>query len=171
MKRILCCAICLMAVGILLVACSGKTTDCNTLMEQICGLFPDIPATESMYLSDTSQGGIEMSEQDAAHIYTGEYGTLAEWAMLDSYAVRLPDAPQIYEIHILKVKNDSDVETVSKLLCQRADLLAKYFADPAKTGEYDYSGYRAEVYQKGQYVFLLATPNNASVIELIEKNI
>lgn len=161
----------MLAVGSIVTACSGKTVDCNGLMQEICQLFPDMPATESMYLSDTTSGGISMSEQDAAHIYTGEYGTLSEWSMLDSYAVRLPDRPQIYEIHILKVKNESDAETVSKLLCRRADLLAQYFVNPEKTGDYDYSSYRADVYMKGQYVFLLATPNNAAVIDLIEKKL
>ncbi len=171
MKKICFLVAVMLTFVVFLTSCSSGAVDCGTLLQDICKLFPDMPASESIYLSDQANGTSAMSEQDAAHIYKGEYGTLAEWAMIDSYAVRLPDRAQIYEIHILKVKNDADTETVSKLLCQRADLLAKYFSDPEKAGEFDYSAYRADVYMKGQYVFLLATPNNASVIELIEKSV
>ena len=170
MKRKLTCWIALTLSMLVLVSCSSGKESCASLMEQICLLFPDLPGSETVYTT-AGEGAKTISEQDAAHIYVGDYGTLAEWSLIEDYAIRLPDQPQIYEIHVLKVKNASDSETIAKLLCQRADLLAKYFADPAKTGDYDYSSYRADVYKKDQYVFLIATPNNASVIALIEERL
>lgn len=161
----------ILAACTMLTACGSGAVRASGLLSDICQLFPDLPATESVYQSDTESGGELLSEQDAAHIYKGEYGALPEWSLVEEYAVRLPDQPQIYEIHILKVKDETNLETISKLLCHRADLLAKYFNDPSKTGDYDYSGYRADVYQKGQYVFLIATPNNDSVIALIDKSV
>lgn len=153
-------------------ACGAKKVTCEKLLEELTGLYPDIPETESVYLSgkeETEKG--YLSEQDAAFLYLGEYGSLPEWSMIDDFAVRIPDRPQVYELHVFHAANAADTEAVCKLLCHRADLLEAYFRNPEKTGGLDYSAYRAEVYVKGSYVFLLATPDNDAAIGLIEKTV
>ncbi|MCQ2424782.1 MAG: hypothetical protein MJ070_01430 [Lachnospiraceae bacterium] len=153
-------------------SCGAKKESCENLLEGLVSLYPDIPETESLYLAgkeETEKG--YLSEQDAAFLYLGEYGSLPEWTLIDDFAVRIPDRPQVYELHVFHAANAADTEAVCKLLCRRADLLEAYFRNPEKTGTYDYSTYRAEVYVKGSYVFLLATPDNAAAIDLIEKSV
>ncbi len=154
------------------VSCGGTAKNCSSLLDALTALYPDIPATETLYRKDGEETGFRtLSEQDAAFLYLGDYGAMPEWSLIDDYAVRIPDRPQVYELHVFRVGNVSDAEAVCKALCHRADLLEAYFRNPEKTGDYDYTSYRAEVYVKGNYVFLLATPDNAAAIDLIEKTV
>ena len=165
----------LLLSGILMLFSSCKlrsNPDCATLLRELSALYPDMPASDSVYLSGKAEGESGfLSETDACFIYTGVYGELPEWSLIDSYAVHLPDRPQVYEIHIIKVKNETDTETVCKMMCHRADLLHKYFLAQTDGGDYDYSRYKAEIYTKGGYVFLLATPDNEAAKKHIEKRV
>ncbi len=173
MKKILATVLFLSSLLMLFSACGLRgQTDCSALLKELTALYPDMPASDSVYLSGKAEGeqGF-LSETDASFIYTGVYGTLPEWELIDSYAIRLPDRPQVYEIHIVKVKNETDADTVCKMMCHRADLLHKYFLAQTEGGDYDYSRYQAEIYSKGSYIFLLATPDNEVAKKCIEKKI
>ena len=158
--------------SILLTSCS-KTPDITELptdlMARIVSLFPDIPPAKATYFDGADI--LDMNYLDpeyAGFMYTGDYvENFTDLDKLESYAIRIPNGKSVFEIHILKVRNLSDVESIADLCNKRINLL--------KSG--DIAGYdpelfytiieKAEIYTMGQYVFLLSTTDNEAVKGLI----
>lgn len=139
------------------------------IMAKIVSAFPDIPVAKAIYFenADILDKGY-LDPEYAGFMYTGEYHeSFTELDKLESYAIRIPDGKSVFEIHILKVRNLSDVESIRDLCTSRINIM--------KTG--DIAGYdpelfytiieKAEVYTVGNYVFLLSTTDNEAVKEII----
>lgn len=158
----------------LFVSCESVTpaviTDSPTdLMAKIVSVFPDIPVTGAVYFegAEELEPGYLDSEY-ACYIYTRDY--IEGFDMLDkleAYAIRIPDTKSAFEIHILKVRNLSDTETIADYCESRINLLKS-----GDIAEYDSEMYsviieKAHVYTVGNYVFLLSTPDNDAVKDII----
>lgn len=157
-------------------SCSGDTfvpTDPPMdIMAKIVSYFPDIPTSKAVYFenADILDSGY-LDPEYAGFMYTGGYvENFTELDKLESYAIRIPDGKSVFEIHILKVRNLSDVESIVELCESRLNLM--------RTGDialYDPELYyviieKAEVYTLGNYVFLLSTTDNEAVKEIISNS-
>ena len=158
--------------SILLSSCT-KTPDITEsptdMMARIVSHFPDIPPAKATYFEGADI--LDMNYLDpeyAGFMYTGDYvENFTDLDKLESYAIRIPNGKSVFEIHILKVRNLSDVDSITDLCNKRLNLL--------KSG--DIAGYdpelfytiieKAEVYTAGQYVFLLSTTDNEAVKDII----
>lgn len=139
------------------------------IMAKIVSHFPEIPVAKATYFdgADILDKGY-LDPEKAGFMYTGDYvENFTEFDKLESYAVRIPDGKSVFEIHILKVRNLSDVESIEDLCRSRLNIM--------KTG--DIAGYdpelfytiieKAEVFTVGNYVFLLSTTDNDAVKDII----
>lgn len=158
----------LILTGSFSASCGQKAAITATpmeLMTKIVDLFPEIPPAKTIYYEGT--GEFEKGYFDpefAGYLYTGKYHEdFKELDKLESYAVRIPDGKSVFEIHILKVKDPSDADSIAGLCRERISIL--------KTGdvaEYDPESFykiieKSEVYTAGNYIFLLSTTDNDAV--------
>jgi len=142
------------------------------LMAKIVSHFPDIPVARGVYFESAEMLDAGYFDPEyACYIYTGQF--IADFNMLDkleAYAVRIPDGKSAFEIHIFKVRDISDIESVEDMCRSRLNIL--------KSG--NIAGYdpelfytiieKAEVYTVDNYVFLLCTTDNDVVKEIIRGN-
>ncbi|MDD4774555.1 MAG: DUF4358 domain-containing protein, partial [Eubacteriales bacterium] len=96
----------------------------------------------------------------ACYLYTGNYEESPEMAMLESFAIRLPDGKSAFEIHVMKVADESNISAIQAFLNSRIDML-----NAGDIKLYDPEGFEkvmsnAEVYTSGRYVYLLITTDN-----------
>lgn len=187
MKKLFIFLICLALLcgSVMLVSCgkegsSGDVTDesgetkpettaaPSEIMAAIVAKYPDIPASKALYVSGVGEDDDGYLDPEyASYIYTGNYEESPEIAMLESYAIRLPDGKSAFEIHILKVADEANVPAVENLLKSRIDML-----NASDIKLYDAEGFdkvmkNAEVYTSGKYVYLLITTDNAPAKEAI----
>jgi len=159
--------------ALLFSSCSEETSEPTEsptdILAKIVSNFPDIPIAKATYFdgADILDLGY-LDPEYAGFMYMGEYiENFTELDKLESYAIRIPDGKSVFEIHILKVRNLSDVESIADMCRTRVNIL--------KTG--DIAGYdpelfytiieKAEVYTVGRYVFLLSTTDNDAAKEII----
>jgi hypothetical protein len=147
----------------------AETTAAPTeIMAAIVAKYPDIPSAKSLYISGVGEDDEGYLDPEfASYLYTGNYAESPEMAMLESYAIRLPDGKSAFEIHILKVADAANIPAIEALLNSR---IAMINAGDIKL--YDPEGFdkvmkNAEVYTSGKYVYLLITTDNAPAKEAI----
>ena len=85
--------------------------------------------------------------------------------MISEFRLIISETPNLFEIHVLKLKNKSDAELVEGLVKKRAELINNF----RKTTESVFKSSEAVVVSSGRYVFLIATPCNDRLIERIKK--
>lgn len=147
----------------------GETTAApSEIMGAIVAKYPDIPGQKSMYISGVGEDDDQYLDPEyACYLYTGNYEESPEMAMLESYAIRIPDGKSAFEIHILKVTDEANVTAIETLLNSRIAML-----NAGDIKLYDPEGFEkvmsnAEVYTSGKYVYLLITTDNAPAKEAI----
>ena len=152
---------------------SAELTESPTdILAKIVSNFPDIPVAKATYFDGADVIDLAYLDPEyAGFMYMGEYiENFTELDKLESYAIRIPDGKSVFEIHILKVRNESDVQSIVDMCNTRLNIL--------KTG--DIAGYdpelfytiieKAEVYTVGRYVFLLSTTDNEAAKEIIKES-
>lgn len=138
------------------------------IMAAIVAKYPDIPNQKALYVNGAGEDDEGYLDPEyAGYLYTGNYEVCPEMAMLESYAIRLPDGKSAFEIHIMKVADEANVEAVKALLQSRIGVI-----ESGDIKLYDPEGYdkvmkNAEVYVSGKYVYLLITTDNAPAKEAI----
>lgn len=147
----------------------GETTAApSEIMNAIVAKYPDIPGQKAIYISGVGEDDESYLDPEyASYLYTGNYEESPEMSMLESYAIRLPDGKSAFEIHILKVADETDIASIQNFLKSRIDMLQ---AGDIKL--YDPEGFEkvmsnAEVYTSGKYVYLLITTDNGPAKEAI----
>ena len=147
----------------------GETTAApSEIMNAIVAKYPGIPGQKAMYISGAGEDDESYLDPEyASYLYTGNYEESPEMAMLESYAIRLPDGKSAFEIHILKVADEASIASIQNFLKSRIDML-----NAGDIKLYDPEGFEkvmsnAEVYTSGKYVYLLITTDNAPAKEAI----
>lgn len=130
-----------------------------------------LPSCRTVYKMSASCYSREyMSPQLASLLYYGERrDELYELSLLSDYTVRLADGQSGAEIHILRVRAMSDVDTVEKMLIKRLDYIKSRSLYMYSPENYEVYAASAAVYRVGDYVLLLATPDNEKAIEAVKK--
>jgi hypothetical protein len=186
MKRIIALLLCLITV-FALASCGEEKNNDNTdttvketektlidaapldIMDAIVSSYTDIPDYKKLYINgvdDLDDGYLE--PEYAGYLYKGEFETLAELSMVDSYAIRLPNGKSAFEIHIMKLIDKKDVDAIKAVMQARIEQL-----NESDIALYDPEGFaktikNAEVYSVENYVFLLITSDNGIAKEAIK---
>lgn len=185
MKKVISLLLCavLLCGSVTFIACSKNGTSASDttaelkaettaapseIMTAVVAKYPDIPSAKSLYISGVGQDDESYLDPEyASYLYTGNYAESPEMAMLESYAIRLPDGKSAFEIHILKVADAANVPAIEALLKSRIDMI-----NAGDIKLYDPEGFdkvmkNAEVYTSGKYVYLLITTDNAPAKEAV----
>ncbi len=134
------------------------------LMADMVAAYPDIPAEKKLYIASATEDDDYdhwLDPEYAGFLFTGDYEECAEWAMLEDFAIRLPEGKSAFELHIFKVADAKNVEAIKTLCQNRIDQI-----NASDIKLYDAEGFakvfgNAEVYTVDNYVFLLITTDNA----------
>lgn len=175
MKRAFCVILTLITLSVCVratVSCNVKSCDIYEFLTELCEAFDEgagvgkgITYAENAL---TSLGIKQMAPERFGRLYTGRNEPPPCFSRIEGYALRLPSDESGFEIHIIRCVNRSDTAEVSNMLASRIEMLSS-----AEIRQYAPSTYltyfeNAEIYVRGRYVFLLATPNNEKCIKIIK---
>lgn len=144
---------------------SGASPD--ELLLRLCEMSGGENNKAVLYLNRTpdaeNSGFRVMSGEDFGYLYSGKFEAPACMDRIVGYAIRLPLDESGHEIHIIECVDPSDTEEVGALLLARVERMQS-----AEILEFAPEGYEicfrgAIVRAYGRYVFLLSTPDNASL--------
>ena len=167
-KRFICCILTVFCF-INLPSCQKSPENIYVLLTKISESFEDEAFASLMY-SDTETDGFTVADgRTLGRLYDGRWEEPSCYNRISSYAVRLPLDDSGFEIHILKCVSLSDRSEVSALVQRRIDRLQN-----AEIREYAPESYEkyfvgAELYVKGDTVFLIATPDNEAAKKIIRR--
>ncbi len=123
-----------------------------------------------LFYSDIETEGFSVADGEAfGRLYSGKWENPSCFSRITGYAIRLPLDDSGFEIHAIKCVNVSDTEEVSRLVQKRIDRLQNAEIKAYAPESYERYFVGAEVYVRGDTVFLLATPDNLSVKKIIKK--
>ena len=112
-----------------------------------------------------------LSNEEFGFLYLGKKEAPACIEGIEGYALRLPLDTDGFELHVIKCKSPAYAREAAKLLMLRVDKLkgAEILSYAPEGYELYFRG--AQVRTKGCYAFLLATPDNSAVIDVIDRNV
>ena len=161
--------------SLVLSGCSNsKNISADYLMNELEVCFSkDLHSCKYVYKKSASQYSRSfLTSELAGTIYYGvKTEKLWELDLLSDYSIRLADDESGLEIHILKVRSRSDVDTIEKMLRKRLEYLQNrsvYIYIPENYEEYIMS---AQVYVIESFVVFLSTPDNSRAYEILKDNI
>lgn len=133
------------------------------IMAAMVAEYPDIPAEKKLYIASATEDDDYdhwLDPEYAGFLFTGDYEECAEWAMLEDFAIRLPEGKSAFELHIFKVADSKNIDAIKTLCQNRIDQI-----NASDIKLYDAEGFakvfgNAEVYTVDNYVFLLITTDN-----------
>ncbi len=121
-----------------------------------------------VFYSDTEKDGFTVADGETlGRLYVGKWEAPPCFSRIRGYAVRIPLDDSGFEIHALKCVNVSDTEEVSRLVQKRIDRLQNAEIKAFAPESYERYFVGAEIYVRGDTVFLLATPDNRAVKKMI----
>lgn len=154
--------------------CALAFNSCAKSPEDIYGLvvkLSDSFSEESgacVFYSDTEKDGFTVADgKTLGRFYIGKWEEPPCFSRIRGYAVCIPLDDSGFEIHALKCVNVSDTEEVSRLVRKRIDRLQNAEIKEYAPESYERYFVGAEVYVRGDTVFLLATPDNRLVKKMI----
>lgn len=155
-------------------SCSGdKNTDAAELLLDICEENGVSKTKGIFYVDETRNQPNEdfyvISSEELGYLYSGKFEPPLCLSRIESVALRLPLDESGCEIHVIKCLNPSDTDEISVMLQSRIDRLqsAEILSFAPETYEMYFRG--AKIYTKGCFAFLIATPDNESVIKQIKE--
>ncbi len=128
---------------------------CALELEERCALY-------------TEADGREGQKATLRRIY-GREDAHQVFSSVSHYAIALSKKDEGVELHMLKVRHPSDIESVKRLLRGRIELLQTIDVKNYLGVAYEKALFSARLYQKGSYLFLLATRDNDGAIKEIDK--
>ncbi len=164
--KLLCLFLALIA---LLPSCAKKERDICSLLLELCDIFSEEYGPSVLYSDAEHQGFTKSDGVTLGRLYTGLFEPPNCYSRIKSFAVRLPMDDSGFEIHIIKCVNRSDTEEISALLMRRIDSITSSEIMDYAPESYERYFIGAEVFTRGDTVFLLATPDNAKVKKEIKK--
>ena len=157
-----------------LCSCSSyKSKDAAELLLDICEENGVSKIKGKLYVDKAHKSPNEdfcvISSDDLGYLYSGKFEPPLCLNRIESVALRLPLDDSGCEIHVIKCLNPSDTEEIASMLQSRIDKLqgAEILSFAPETYEMYFKG--AEIYTKGCFAFLIATPDNKSVIKQIKE--
>ena len=110
-----------------------------------------------------------MEEERFGYLYTGRIEPLPCRSRIKSYAVYLPSDIGGCEIHVIECVNPSDTEEITLFLQKRIKRLksSEILSIAPENSENCFKD--AEVFTKGRFAFLLATPDNGAAKKAISR--
>ena len=156
-----------------LSSCTAGSVQPKELIETVLAEHPDLPSARIIYQSGAIPGQLAyMSPRLQSLLYDGGRGReLPEFAQVLDYAVCLSDGIYGMEIHVYRMRSRSDTRNMGKLLSRRAQMMKRrslYLFAPDAYENYLCS---AAVYVEGEFVFLLSTGENESVLSTLRNRI
>jgi len=160
-----------------LVSCSGMMHSMRTATDIMAdtlsslGDVTEIPSGIVYFYGAEPYSSAMLSGAQAGYMYYGKYEQNDKFALLDDYAVRISDRPEMFEIHILKAKNRSDAIVLKEMLESRLRIL--------KSGNLEAYDYHishdligsAEIFIKGKYAVMLITEDNGAAKKALLESI
>ena len=144
----------LCVLSLLLCACNRETVPTTDLLATLLSLPNASPPDADIYFA---QGAADARlEQIVDRLYGADAAVLTHLA---DYAVFLGRSTSLYEIHILRAISPSDVPILRRLLDARAKLLCLATEEGHPTER------NAVVCERGQLLFLFATPCNSTLLQ------
>ena len=141
-----------------LITFTGCAVTAPTASDTLCVLLSGTGKTPPAYEMYIPHGQLQLSE-----ISERLYGKEDISALLADYAVLLARGTELYEVHVLQVKNPADLPVVQKQLQKRADAIRLAVEEGHTTDPY------AIVAVHKNTVFLFATPYNNLLLSCLEK--
>ena len=159
------------ALCLIITSCRQENkVSCALLLSAIEDCFGGtLPVCKTVYKKSASQYSREfLSPSLASLIYYGQKReSLYELSLLSDYTLRLADGQSGAEIHVLKVRARSDMDTVEKMVLRRLDYIQNRQLMLYIPQSYPVFAEQATVFSKGNYIFLLATPDNQLAIDTL----
>ena len=164
MKRVICIVMVFAAVCAL-SGCREKKREAES--EAFMSLLSLMGRENTVTFYTSDQEGSNR-EQTVDRIY-GREDAYKLFSAVESYGIALSKRNEGFEVHMLKVRHPSNLENLNVLLRGRIEML-----QTADMRSYMGDGYEecissARIYQKGRYLFLLATADNDRAMEAIGK--
>ena len=150
-----------------LASCGAKTLPADTaardILDKVLESQSDVPQSENLFTAKDAN----MDEYTFSIVIDGMYEEIAEYALLDDYAMYLCDGNHTYEIDIRRAKSAEDAAKLESALKRRLELLSggdKAMYDP----DFDKMISSAKVYSDGNFAFLLITADNDAAVKAID---
>ncbi len=157
------------------VFCILSLNSCQKSPENIYGLVKRLSESfgeengHCLFYSDTETDGFDtVNGETLGRLYNGKWDTPSCFSRIKGFAIRLPLDDSGFEIHAIKCVNVSDTEEVSRLIQKRIDRLQSAEIKAYAPESYERYFVGAEIFVRGDTVFLLATPDNLAVKKIIK---
>ena len=148
-------------------SCAKSPEDIYGLVVKLSDSFSE-ESGACVFYSDTEKDGFAVADgRELGRLYIGKWEEPYCFSRIRGYAVRIPLDDSGFEIHALKCVNVSDTEEVSRLVQMRIDRLQNAEIKEYAPESYERYFVGAEIYVRGDTVFLLATPDNRAVKKMI----
>ena len=147
--------------------CAKSPENIYTLLTELSENFGDEYGFSVLYSDSEQQGFTKCDMQTVGRLYKGKWEDPSCASKIKEFAIRLPLDDSGFEIHILRCVNISDIDEVKSLLQKRIDRLQNSEIKDYAPESYEKYYVGAEIYVKGDTVFLLATPDNRSIKKII----
>ena len=158
--------------SLVLCGCSNsKNISTDYLMNELEAYFSkELHSCKYVYKKSASQYSRSfLTSELAGIIYYGvRTEKLWELDLLSDYSIRLADDESCFEIHILKVRSRSDVDTIEKMLRKRLEYLQNRSIYSYIPDDYEEHIMSAQVYVIESFVVFLSTPDNARAYEILK---
>jgi hypothetical protein len=182
-------------------SCDEQEEIPSDLAVRLLMLYPDQSSGNTMYIESAGEYDEGyLSREELTYLYCSEGAPDSAKEALDcadDWAIVLSSGTNLFELHVFRVRNRADADLVAKLLYRRVKLFRSYdfygsvedeksspnliggnrlfggysYGTDELYGETPYTAANSMVYVKGHYIFLLATPDNATAVKWIENNI
>ena len=157
----------------MLFSCSGKNADVGEVALAVCEEIGESGGRGVLYFDRTRNCSNvdfkELSAEKFGFLYSGKIEAPSCISRIAGYAVRLSLDGNGCEVHIVECVNPSDSDEVCAMLLERVERLqsAEILQYAPESYEMYFRG--AEVYAKGRYAILLATPDNEAAKDVIKR--
>lgn len=172
MKRLFCAILTLIICVTAFASCHIKETDIYEFLNELCEIFgEDENIGKGVLYAEKEVAELNVRSLTAerfGRLYIGKNEPPPCFSRIEGYAIRIPTDESGFEIHIIKCVNRSDTAEIANMLSLRIEALSS--AEIRLYAPDTYLKYfkNAEIFSKGKYVFLLATPNNEKCIKMIK---
>ena len=112
-----------------------------------------------------------ISEENLSFLYYGKYEKLPEISCIQNFCIALDKSKSCREIHIFKVKNDSDVFCVERMLECRGKYLCKVQINPGESEFFTLPPTDYTFSHKGKFVLMCIGENSEKILKTLERTI
>lgn len=157
----------LTAITVISSSCSfQKNSKVSELHDALDKLYPDTGIPTTVFNFDSERAS--QNSLGLGYLYSGTREEFEDFQRIRDFSIRLSCEISVFEIHVIEAIHASDARILAEAMSRRASKLNETIAFEKASGRISCAS-GADVYVKGKYVFLLATPDNQAAIDAIEK--